>query len=68
MAPALSLRSDTARGALLAVAGLVLVALGALVPVPTGGGVEALVAGVAILLGLAGLLIGLILFLMATRV
>jgi hypothetical protein len=62
------LRSDSVRGAVLAFAGLALLAIGASIPIPTGGGFEAVAAGFAILLGFASLLLGVILFLLATRV
>jgi hypothetical protein len=65
---ALALREDTQRGIALAAVGLVLLAIGAIVPQPTGGGLEAVAAGFAILGGFSALLLGVILYLMATRV
>lgn len=62
------LRSDTVRGVLLSLAGLGLLGLGASVPIPTGGGPEAVAAGFAVLLGFSALLLGVILFLIGTRV
>jgi hypothetical protein len=40
----------------------------AVIPQPTGGGLEAVLAGTAVLLGMTALLLGGILYLMATRV
>lgn len=65
---ALSLASDTGRGLALTIGGLVLVGLGALVPVPTGGGAEAVLAGFAVLLGFSGILLGVVLYLLGTRI
>lgn len=62
------LGSDTVRGALLAAVGLALVGVGAAIPVPTGGGAEAVAAGFAVLLGFSALLLGVVLFLLGTRV
>lgn len=64
----LDLRSDLVRGLALALGGAVLVLLGAAIPIPTGGGVEAVAAGFAILGGFSLLLLGVVLYLMATRV
>lgn len=68
MASKVDLGSDAAKGAGLTLAGLVLVGIGALIPVPTGGGAPAVAAGFAVLLGFAGILLGVILYLMGTRV
>lgn len=59
---------DTRKGLVLVGLGVVLLALGALIPQPTGGGAEALAAGFAILGGFSALLLGVILYLMGTRV
>lgn len=64
----LDLSSDAVKGAGLTLAGLVLVGLGALVPVPTGGGAEAVAAGFLVLLGFSAILLGVILYLMGTKV
>jgi hypothetical protein len=66
--PGINLRTDTRRGALLVGGGLVLLLLGAIVPVPTGGGPNALVAGLAVLFGFTAVLLGGILYLLGTRV
>lgn len=62
------LSSDVTRGAALTLGGLLLLALGAAIPVPTGGGAEAVAAGFAVLLGFAAILLGVILYLMGTKV
>jgi hypothetical protein len=61
-------RSDTTKGLALTLGGALLVLLGAAIPIPTGGGTEAVVAGFAILGGFASILLGVILYLMGTRV
>lgn len=63
-----ALRPDTVKGLVLLAVGLVLLGLAAVVPQPTGGGLEAVVAGFAVLGGFTALLLGGILYLMATRV
>ena len=68
MAAKVDLGSDTVRGVLLLAVGLGLLGLGASIPVPTGGGAEAVAAGFAVLLGFAAILLGGILYLMATKV
>lgn len=69
MAPGrLDLASDTVRGVVLVAVGLALVGVGAVIPVPTGGGVEAVAAGFAVLLGFSAILLGGILYLVATKV
>jgi hypothetical protein len=62
------LSRDTRRGLLLSGGGIALLALGALIPVPTGGGAEALAAGLAVLGGFSALLLGITLYLLGTRV
>lgn len=68
MAGKLALGEDTRRGLALSVLGLALLGLGAVIPEPTGGGVEAVAAGFAILGGFSALLLGVILFVLGTRV
>ncbi|MCA1814065.1 MAG: hypothetical protein LC624_08960 [Halobacteriales archaeon] len=63
-----ALRPDTRNGLLLLVAGLALLGLAAVIPTPSGGGLEAVVAGSAVLAGFTALLLGGILYLMGTRV
>lgn len=54
--------------AILTVTGLLLLGLGAIVPVPTGGGLNAVAAGLAVLCGFTALLLGIILYVLGMRV
>jgi hypothetical protein len=62
------LRPDTVKGVVLVLVGLGLLLLAAVIPEPTGGGLEAVLAGSAVLGGFTALLLGGVLYLMATRV